>query len=48
MNANDCIHRSDDGHLLVSSEGGHQRGDQGDTGEKEDRDLGNGELEERR
>ena len=45
MNANDCIHRSDDGHLLVSSEGGHQRADQGDG---EDRDLGNGELEERR
>ena len=45
MNANDCIHRSDDGHLLVSSEGGHQRGDQG-VGE--DRDLGNEELEERR
>ena len=46
MNANDCIHRSDDGHLLVSSEGGHQRADQGDAGE--DRDLGNGEPEERR
>ena len=43
MNANDCIHRSDDGHLLVSSEG-PPRGLQ----EEEDRDLGNGEQEERR
>ena len=39
MNAADCIHRSDDGHLLVSSEGPPR----GLQGPEEDRDLGNGE-----
>ena len=46
MNANDCIHWSDDGHLLVSSEGG-QRGVQ-DSGALADRDLGSEDPDERR